>query len=342
MSDHQPVRLGLLGAANIGRQFAAAVKGSRKVTIAAVASRGAERAAAYAAENGIPRWHDSYEALLSDPAIDAVYLPLPNNLHAEWAIRAVQAGKHVLCEKPLALSAPQVSEILDAARQHDRLVVEGYPWLAQPQTARLRSLLDSGAIGAVRQIAVSFSAPFSDPANIRLRPENGGGALLDLGSYCVSLLRIVAGACATDVRAIADWAESGVDRGMVASLAFPGGVTATLNCSFAATYQRQAVIHGSSGSITTTFRNHAPGAEAEPMRLWRGGALTVAAEEIASPGENGFLAEADSFADAIREGAQHWTGANGQESLDIARILDAIAASARDDRAISLNQGGPQ
>lgn len=340
MTRMTPLRLGLLGAANIGRQFNAALAGSEKVIVDAVASRGADRAAAYAGENGIPRWHDSYEALLADQGIDAIYLPLPNNLHAEWAMRALEAGKHVLCEKPLALNAAEVAAMFDTARRTGMMLAEAYPWLAQPQTARLRELLAEGAIGTVRQIAVGFSAPFSDPGNIRLRPESGGGALLDLGSYCVSLLRIVAGACATSVTASADWAETGVDRGMVATFAFADGLTATLNCSFAASYQRQAMIHGSEGSLVTTFRNHAPGRDAEPMRLWRGGALTTQSVEIASPGVNGFLAEAEAFADAIRLGRQHWTGATETESLDIARMLDAIAASARSGTAITLSAAG--
>jgi len=340
MSHSETLRLGLLGAANIGRQFTAALVGSQKVAVTAVASREAGKAATYAAENGIPRWHDRYEALLADQEIDAIYLPLPNNLHAEWAIRALEAGKHVLCEKPLALKAAEASAMFETARRTGRVLVEAYPWLAQPQTARLRALLAEGAIGAVRQIAVSFSAPFSDPGNIRLRPESGGGALLDLGSYCVSLLRIVAGACATSVTASADWAETGVDRGMVATFAFADGLTATLNCSFAAAYQRQAVIHGTEGSLVTTFRNHAPGPDAEPMRLWQGGALTAQPVEMASPGVNGFRAEAEAFADAVRLGTPHWTGATEAESLDIARMLDAVAASARSGTAITLPAAG--
>ena len=335
MSAVGPLRLGLLGAANIGRKFTAALAGSPKVSVGAIASRTEARAAAYAAETGIPRWHASYEALLADPEIDAVYIPLPNDMHAEWAIRALEAGKHVLCEKPLALTADQAAAMFAAAARAGRLLVEGYPWLAQPQAARLRALLSEGAIGPVRQIAVSFTAPFSDPANIRLRPENGGGALLDLGSYGVSLLRIVAGAAPLRVSAIADRAETGVDRGMVVALAFADGLTATLNCSFAAAYQRRALIHGATGSLITEFPNHAETAP-PPLLLWRGSSAEAGPEVLTPPGVNGFRAEAEAFAEAIAQGPGHWTGATAAESLDIARTLDAIAESARSGAPVTL------
>lgn len=332
MTETAPLRLGLLGAANIARQFTAAVAGSTKISVNAVASRGADRAAAYAAETGIPRWHDSYEALLADPEIDAVYIPLPNNLHAEWTVRALEAGKHVLCEKPLAMSGDEAAAMFATARTSGRFLAEAYPWLSQPQTAQLRALLADGAIGTVRQIAVSFSAPFSDPANIRLKPENGGGAILDLGSYCVSFLRLVAGSRPRSVMAMPDWSETGVDRGVAAVLRFADGLTATLNCSFAVEYQRIATILGTQGSIVTGFRNHM----AEPMQIWRGGALTTVPEVLTTPKMSGFLAEAEAFADTIALGPEHWSGADASQSLDIALTLEALAQSARSGTPITL------
>lgn len=329
------LRIGLLGGANIARQFTAAVAGSERVSVVSVASRSAEKAAAFAAECGIAGAHASYEALLADPGVDAVYVPLPNNLHAEWAIKALRAGKHVLCEKPLALHADQVRAMFAAAEASGRFLAEGYPWRAQPQTALLSRLLAEGAIGTVKQVAVSFSAPFSDPTNIRLRPEAGGGALLDLGTYCVSFLRLIAGARPVGVHAKADWAETGVDRGMVATLEFPGGVLATLNCSFAAAYQRSAMVHGETGSLSTSWQNHTLPA-ADPIRLWRGGANVIAAEVLDAPAADGFRAEAESFADAVAEGPEAWTGATAGEPLDIALTLDALAASARTGARVDL------
>lgn len=330
------LRIGVLGAANIARRFTAAVANSDRVEVVAVASRGVKKAAAFAAECGISRSHASYEAMLADPEVDAVYLPLPNNLHAEWAIKALEAGKHVLCEKPLALGAAEVRAMLAAAEASGCFLAEGYPWLAQPLTAELAGLLASNAIGTIKQVAVSFSAPFSDPTNIRLRPETGGGALLDLGSYCVSFLRLVAGVRPIRVHAVADWSETGVDRGMVATLTFPDGLLATLNCSFAAAYQRTAVIHGESGSLTTAWQNHTTGPDAEPIRLWRGGANKVAQEVISAPFADGFLAEAEAFADAVAKGTTAWTGASAPESLDIALTIDALAASARAGAPVDL------
>lgn len=333
-----PLRLGLFGATNIGGQFNAALAGSEKVVVDAIARRDADKAAACACENGVPRCHDSCEALPADRETDAIYLPLPDNLHAGSAMRALEAGPHVLCEKPLAPDVAEAASMVDTARRTGRLLAEACAGLAQPQTARLRALLAEGPIGTVRQIAVSVSAFFSDPDNIRLRPENGGGARLDLGRDCVSLLRIVAGAGATSVTASADWAEAGVDRIMVATSAFADGLTAMLNCSFLASCQRQAVIHGSEGSLVATFRNHAPGPDAEPMPLWRGGALTTRPAEIASPGGRGFLAEAE--AEAVRLDPQHRAGAFETESLDIARMMEASAAIARSGTAITLSATG--
>ena len=190
-----PLRLGILGCASIARLFARDVAPSREVRIAAVASREAAKAAAFAAEFGIARTHDSYEALLADDGVDAVYIPLPNSLHAEWAVRAAQHGLHVLCEKPLAMNASEASAMFNAARQHGVMLLEAYPWWFQPQTAALLGLLHGGAIGAVRLVQSTFGFSLRDPAgtNIRSMPALGGGALLDAGSYPLSFIRLVMG-----------------------------------------------------------------------------------------------------------------------------------------------------
>jgi hypothetical protein len=150
------LRLGVLGCASIARQFVRDLTPSDAVHIVAVGSRNADTAAAFAAACGIGRHHGSYEALLTDAELDAVYLPLPNSLHAEWAIRALESGKHVLCEKPLALGRDEAAALFEAARRHDVLLLESLPYLFQPQTRDLRALLDAGAIGAVRSVQASF------------------------------------------------------------------------------------------------------------------------------------------------------------------------------------------
>ena len=188
MASPSTLRIGVLGAANIARAFCAAVAESTEVVVTAIASRGGDKAAAFARDLGIPQALGSYEALLADPDIDAIYVPLPNSLHAEWAIRAAEAGKHVLCEKPLAITAREGKAMFEAARRHGVVLREGFPYLAQVQTAILRGWLAENAIGRLRLIRSSFGVYFSDPADIRLSPTLGGGALLDAGSYAVSFV----------------------------------------------------------------------------------------------------------------------------------------------------------
>src|SRR6476659_8173993 len=243
------LRIGILGAANIARLFVAGVRPSDKIVVAAVAARDVERARKFAAETGVAQVHPTYEALLADPAIDAIYNPLPNNLHAEWSIRALDAGKHVLCEKPLATSGREARAIFDAAARNHLQVAEAYPYRAQPQTLKLRQLLRAHAIGRLQLIHASFGFPLSDAANIRLDPSLAGGALMDAGCYPVSLVRTVAGSRPARVHAMARWSDSGVDRSLVASLEFADGLLAQISCSVATARHRQALIVGDEGSI---------------------------------------------------------------------------------------------
>jgi xylose dehydrogenase (NAD/NADP) len=332
----RPLRLGILGAANIARAFTSGVAPSRSVTVAAVASRDAGKAEAFARECGIPRSFGSYEALLADPDIDAVYNPLPNSLHAEWSIRALEAGKHVLCEKPLAMNAGEVRAMFAAAAKAGRHLVEAYPYRAQPQTLKLRELLAEGAIGKVRLIRSSFGVAFSDPANIRLIPEVGGGSLLDAGSYAVSLALLAAGERPTRVHAMAAWGETGVDLSVAATLSFASGALAQISSSFATAFHRHALIAGDQGWIETTYLNHPPMGGPPVLTIRRGTTLGIPVETIEVAGGNGFLAEAESFREMVLRGPSHWTGATPGESLDIALTLDAIMQSARTGATVEL------
>lgn len=334
--NSRPLRLGVLGAANIARAFTSGVAPSQTVTVAAVASRDAGKAERFAQECGIPRFHVSYEALLADPEIDAIYNPLPNSLHAEWSIRALEAGKHVLCEKPLALNAPEARAMFAAARKAGRHLAEAYPYRAQAQTLKLSELLKEGAIGKVQLIRSSFGVAFSDPTNIRLKPEVGGGSLLDAGSYAVSLALLVAGKRPDRVSAMARWNDTGVDTSVVASLEFPGGVLAQISSSFATAYHRHALISGDAGTIETTYLNHPPAGGPPILTLRRGTTLAAVPEIIEVAPGNGFLAEAESFRSLITKGAAHWTGATPAQSIDIALTLDAIAQSMRSGAAVRV------
>jgi predicted dehydrogenase len=332
----RPLRIGILGAAKIARAFIAGVRPSTKVAIVAVASRDADRARSFARDTGVPQVHASYEALLADPAIDAVYNPLPNSLHAEWSIRAVEAGKHVLCEKPLATSADQARAMFDAAQKSDVCLAEAYPYRAQPQTLKLRELLAAATIGRVQLVHASFGFPMADPANIRLSEALAGGALMDAGCYPVSLVRMIAGERPLRVQAMARWADGGVDRTLVASLEFASGLLAQISCSFATARHRQAFIAGDGGSIATTYLNDTSAVQPAALELKRGTALDTPRELVETTATNGFLAEAEAFRDLVVEGPDRWTGASPQESIDIAATLEAIAASARQGVAIAL------
>jgi predicted dehydrogenase len=164
----------------------------------AVASRDLERAQAYAAQNGIERTHGSYEALLADPEVDVVYISLPNNLHVEWSVRAAAAGKHVLCEKPLALSVDDVDRVAEAARQHGVVIAEAFMYRHHPQTLKVIELINEGAIGSLRIVRGGFTFMLERPGDIRLRPELGGGSIWDVGCYPISYARTAAGGIAPE------------------------------------------------------------------------------------------------------------------------------------------------
>ena len=326
---NSPLRIGILGAAKIARQFTDGVRPSRKIAVAAIAARDVGRANSFASELKVPKAHKTYEALLADPEIDAIYNPLPNNLHAEWSIRAADAGKHVLCEKPLAVTAVEARAMFEAARRNKVYLVEAYPYRAQPLTLKMRELLSTGAIGRVQMIQAFFGFTMNDPANIRLKPELAGGALMDGGSYPVSLVRMVAGERPKRVQAVARWADSGVDRALVASLDFASGLLAQLCCSFSTPAHRHAVIAGDAGAIETRFYNHTTDALPAKLELKRGTGWDAARETIEAAQANGFFAEAESFADLVAQGWQHWSGATPEESVDIMLTLEALAESAR-------------
>ncbi|MDB6088501.1 MAG: hypothetical protein JWN85_1285 [Gammaproteobacteria bacterium] len=332
-----PLRIGILSTANIARAFVSGVRPSSTVTVTAVASRDRAKAAAFAREVGIPHSHGSYEALLADSEIDAVYIPLPNSMHAEWSIRAVEAGKHVLCEKPLSATAAEARAMFDAARKHGVYLVEGYPYRAQPQTLKMRELLDAGALGKVEMMQASFGFTLSQEVNIRLSPVLAGGALMDAGSYAVSLVRMVARERPSRVQAVAHWTDSGVDRILVATLEFPSGLLAQISCSFSTTAHRQALIAGSEGVLQTTFFNHPSPAAPPVLQLRRGKGWDTAAEVIEVPATNGFLAEAEVFERLVRQGPASWTGASAEESIDIMLTLEALLRSARSGKAVDID-----
>jgi predicted dehydrogenase len=340
-----PLRIGVLGAANIARAFTRDVAGSPDIAVTAVASRQLEAAQRFATENHIPRAFGSYEALLADPDIDVVYNPLPNSLHAVWSIAAARAGKHVLCEKPLALDGDEARAMFDAARQAGVLLLEAYPYRFQPQTATMLELAHSGAIWRVDFVQASFGFTLPDPAtNIRMQPDLGGGALLDAGSYPLSLIRLLMGEAPQRVSAEAEWASSGVDISLMAQLVFSGGRRAQLACSMSQGVNRQALIVGTEGTITTEFLNHT-GTPGQPhpfgflpsqMRLRRGRAGNIPFENVESASGSGFRFAAEAFAGWIRRRDTQAFEQSAQASIDIADTLAAMLKSAKTGSSVTL------
>jgi predicted dehydrogenase len=348
MTPRSPLAIGILGCANIARQFSRDVADSPAVRVVAVASRNAETAAAFAAAQGIGRHHASYEALLADAQVDAIYIPLPNSLHAEWAIAAATRGKHVLCEKPLALNEAQARAMFDAARRHGVMLLEAYPYYFQPQTGRLVALLNSGAIGRVRSVQSCFGFTLANAqTNIRSKPELGGGALLDAGCYALSIIRLAMGCAPQRVTADASWANSGVDISLSATLHYADGRRAQLSCAMDAANHRHATIVGSAGTIETEYLNHtseqasghAWGYLPSQLRVRRGTANSVPFESIDAGTGSGFRFAAEAFARVISAGDHAAIERAAQASLDNAATLDALARSARLGQAVDVTRG---
>jgi len=224
MKDSQTVKWGILGCAKIAATaMIPAIRDSANGEALAVASRGPEKAADYAGRFGIPRAYSSYEALLEDPEVQAVYIPLPNSLHRLWTIRAAEMGKHVLCEKPIAGNAGQAEEMADACRQHGVLLMEAFAHRFHPQYDRIIEILRGGQIGRILRIAASMSRSSYPPDNIRMSRDLAGGALMDLGCYCINTARFLIGAEPARVYATQEIGAHGVDERTSATVTFPAG-----------------------------------------------------------------------------------------------------------------------
>ena len=346
MARTRPLRMGVLGTAKIARQWIRDLQGCNAVQIVAVASRSDAAAQAFAQEYSLPRWHGSYEALLADADVDAIYIPLPNSLHATWAIAAARQGKHVLCEKPLALGKEEAEAMFAAARDNGVVLLEAYPWWFQPQTRDLLDLLQGGAIGDVRTVQASFGFTLANggTGNIRMNPELGGGALLDAGSYTLSMIRLVMGEAPQFVVAHATYADTGVDISLMATLLYADGRRAQLSCAMDVANHRRATIMGTAGTIETEYLNHTSDGPGHPwgylpseLRVRRGTANSIPFEPVRSATGSGFRFGAEAFADVVAMGDTAAVERAAQASIDIAATLEAIARSAREGRAIALD-----
>jgi D-xylose 1-dehydrogenase (NADP+, D-xylono-1,5-lactone-forming) len=323
------MKWGLLSTANINRAILEGARGTDEATVVAVASRDRSRAEQFAREHGIERAHGSYEALLEDPDVDAVYNPLPNSMHVPWSLRALEAGKHVLCEKPLTRRAAEVEGVFAAAERSGRLLAEAFMWRHHPQTLRLRELLDEGVIGRLRLIRTLFSFPIkhTEPPNIRLSPELDGGALMDVGCYCVSGARLVAGAEPERVAGEQVLNDGGVDIAFSGTLRFPGDVLAQFDCGFALPHRHDLEAIGEGGSLylADPWHGRAPG-----IVLTRDGAV----ETIEVAPANPYSHELADFARAARGEAPPRFGL--EDARAQARVLEALYASAESGSSVAL------
>jgi predicted dehydrogenase len=289
-----------------------------EVAIAAVAARDRSRAERFAAKHGIARVHVGYEALLADPELDAVYNPLPNGLHCAWTIRALEAGKHVLCEKPLAANAAEAMRMTEAAERAGKLLGEAFHWRYHALAARMREIIDSGELGRLRHVEVIFCIPFLLPGDIRYRLDLAGGATMDVGAYTVSIVRFLAGAEPEVVGAEVRLASPGVDRWMRADLGFPGGVTGRVVhalCS-ARLIDARAVVRGDRGTMSVLN----PIAPHFFNRIRVRTDMGSRSERVR--GEPSYTAQLRAFAAAVRgESAMPTDGAHGIANM---RVIDEI------------------
>jgi predicted dehydrogenase len=252
MSD-LPLKIGVLGAARITPM--ALLRPARQVpeaAIVAVAARDPQRAQAFGAKHRIAKVHPSYDALLADPEIEAIYNPLPNSHHCTWTVKALETGKHVLCEKPLGANTDDAQRMVDAAARCGRVLMEAFHWRYHPLAARMKEIVDSGELGKVRHVETHFCIPFWIPGDIRYRLDLAGGATMDTGCYAICILRFLAGAEPEVLRAEARLSSPGVDRYMAADLRFADGRTGRFTCSlFSASVLRlQARVFGDGGEMT--------------------------------------------------------------------------------------------
>ena len=316
------LRWGLLSTASINRALLSSGHGE----FVAVASRSAERAEAYAREHGIERAHGSYEALLADPEVDAVYNPLPNSMHVEWSIRALEAGKHVLCEKPMSRHPADVERAFDVAEREGRVLAEAFMYRHNPQIARARELVADGTIGPLRVIRACFSYAHPDPDDIRLLADLEGGGLMDVGCYCVSGARTLAGAEPERVYAEQVLGGGGVDVRLIATLRFPGDVLAAIDCglSYAAHDELEAIGEDGSVFLDDPWHGRAPVVE-----LRRPGAAT---ERIEVPWASSYALEMENLEAAARGEAPPLLGRD--DALGQARTIAALYRSADEGRPV--------
>ncbi len=326
------LRLGLLSTAAINAQILGAARETDRVAVVAVASREAARADAYAAEHGVERAHGSYDALLADDEVDAVYIGLPNGMHHEWTMRSLAAGKHVLCEKPFTRRAAEAESAFAAAEAAGLVLMEAFMYRHHPQSTIVRDIVAGGTIGRLLAVRATFSFPLEDLTDVRALPELEGGALMDVGCYCVSAIRLLAGE-PERVSGEQVTGSTGVDMAFHGTLRCADGVVGQFEASFRAPRRQSLEAVGETGVLTV---------EAPFRADWKGDVRlalreddTLAEAELVDvPAANSYRLQLENLADAIQGRAPQLLGradATGQ-----ARVIEGLYRSAADGRAVEL------
>ena len=319
MSESSPLRIGTFGAARITPM--ALVRPARKlpeVEVVAVAARDPSRARKFASKHGIAKVHPDYGALLADPEVDAVYNPLPNGLHCDWTIRALEAGKHVLCEKPLASNAEEAERMAEAEQRSGRVLIEAFHWRYHPLAARMKEIVNSGTLGAVRDIEAQMCLPVPMPGDIRYRYDLGGGATMDMGCYTISIVRFLAGSEPEVVRAEAALSSPQVDRAMKADFRFADGRTGRIHCSLFSTalFRLRTIVRGEDGELSVLN----PVLPQLFHRLTLRTPAGTTTEKV--PGDGTYTCQLRAFAEHVRGGERMPTdAAHGIANM---RVIDAV------------------
>ncbi len=336
MTDN--VRWGVMGNATIARMCVIpAIQKSRNGIVQALATRRPPNAGFVAAENRIERVYDRYEALLEDPAIDAVYIPLPNHLHLPWTLKALSAGKHVLCEKPIARNAEEACEMAAAVKGGNLFLMEAFMYRFHPRSREIKQLVTAGGIGEPLLVRSAFCFHMAKESleagdNVRLRADMGGGALLDVGCYSVSVARWMMGAEPTQVQAQAIYHDSGVDVHVVGTLRFPGGGLATLEASFISALQQTFTVVGTGGAIDLPHDAFIPW-QNDAEYILRGQNEETGCKHVV-PGADEYQLMVEHFGDAVLGKSK--LDFLPEDSVANMKALDALAQAALSGNTVKL------
>ena len=332
------VRWGVLGNANIARAcIIPAIRKSSNGTLHALATRSPEQVWQLGTEHEIQHVYDDYDALIADPEIEAVYIPLPNHLHHPWALKALSAGKHVLCEKPMACDARQAEEMAEAAEDSGLLLMEAFMYRFHPRSRLIKQMVDDGHIGTPKLVRSAFCHLMDEDEmarddNIRLRPETGGGALLDLGCYSTSVARWLMSGEPTHAQGQAAYHPSGVDLHFVGSLRFPDGGLATLEASFTAALQQTYTVVGTGGAIDLPHDAFIPWEKDAQYTIRK--ADEEGGSQHTVPGADEYQLMVEHFSEAIL--GRTSLASPPEDSVRNMQVLDALSEAARTGRTVAL------